>query len=207
MASGRFLKIEKRGAHLQGGLHVLLSFIKSHLLLLSVIGLLMAGCGTIGSVEEEPLPDPPKPDIETLELSEDFINTLNATRSELDDVFAGQNEIPQYFLRSPAPERDIGDPNSGYRVQIISTRDVSVADSVAKNFSSWAKRSIIGYLPQAYVSFNQPYYKVQVGNFQFYDRASEFTRLLKEKFPGAWVVHDRIEPEEVPTGTIQLNEN
>ncbi len=208
MASGRFLKIEKGGAHRQGGLHVPLSFIKSHLFLLSVIGLIMtAGCGTIGSVEDEPLPEAPEPGAETRELSEEFINTLNETRSKLNDAFAAQNEVPEYFLQRTRPDRRIGDPLSGYRVQILSTRNVSEADSVANTFRSWSDRSIIGYFPQTYITFDQPYFKVHVGNFQFFDRASNFTQLLKVEFPGAWVVHDRIEPDAVPTGQIRLNEN
>ncbi len=182
--------------------------IEQHLLLLSIIGLIIAGCGTAGNVREgQPLPPTPvNADGETA-LSEELINTLNETRSELDDVFINDNDVPDFFLQHVTSSGgDIGNPYTGYRVQIISTREMAAADSVAGAFRYWADRHVIGYFPQTYVTFDQPYYKVHVGNFQFYQQAVEFTQLLKTKYPGAWVVHDRIEPEAVPTQPIRLVE-
>lgn len=192
MAPGRILKLSK-----------------NNLLLLVIIGLIMASCGTAGSARnDEPLPPGPKNPEEAPAVSQEFINILEDTRSELDDVFVNIDFVPAYFLQNvdSGPERDIGNPYAGFRVQIISTRDVSRADSVANAFRIWADSHILGYFPQTYVVFDQPYYKVHVGNFQFQHRAAAFTQLLKTKYPSAWVVHDRIDPKAVPRREIRVVE-
>jgi len=45
--------------------------------------------------------------------------------------------------------------------------------------------------------FRQPYYRVRVGNFKIRENAIEFSRILKNRYPDAWVVHDRIDPENI----------
>ncbi len=182
---------------------------KGKLFILSILGLVAAGCGTTGSVQEEPLPPGSNNTEEAPELSEEFIDILNDNRSELDDVFANNNNIPAFFLQEieTGPERDIGDPDAGYRVQIISTRNVETADSVADTFRLWADRHIIGYFPQTYVTFDQPYYKVHVGNFHFQQKAVEFTQMIKTRYPSAWVVYDQIDPRAVPRQEIRVVEN
>lgn len=135
-------------------------------------------------------------------LSE-FISILDNTRSSLSDVYLSQKQdIPEIYLKADSSDEQINrNPYDGFRIQILTTRNVEQADSVANSFRMWADSTIAGYMPDAYVSFRQPYYKVHVGDFQQRNQANKFSRLIKSKYPDAWVVHDRIEPNDVPTDT------
>ena len=78
----------------------------------------------------------------------------------------------------------------GYRVQILSTRDEEEARQV--------KRDILVLFDQeSYVMFDDPYYKVRIGNFLSRFDAEE----LKEKavqlgFSDAWVIQTIVKPPE-----------
>jgi len=181
---------------------------KNKFVLLFFIGLIVIGCGTSEKAREKPLPSPNESK-KTTKISSALKKELAANRSEAKDVFTRKNEIPAYFLKksSSNSKKETGNPFVGYRVQIISTRNIQKADSVAATFRSWADKHIIGYFPKTYVVFDQPYYKVHIGNFQSQKRASDFTKMLKSAYPGAWVVHDRIEPDEVPKQEIRIVED
>jgi septal ring-binding cell division protein DamX len=123
-----------------------------------------------------------------------FAKVLNANRSLLSDAYAApKNKIPA-FLKESSGTRYVPNPRRGYRIQILSTRNADKADRVAKHFRLWADSVMVIYIPETYVRFKQPFYKVQVGDFQFYNRAQKLTHLLKRRYPGAWVVHDEIIP-------------
>lgn len=152
--------------------------------------------------------DQPQPTAEeTPEIPDDELGELQVTlaesRSKLSDLYASQqHDMPEAFLKKGSSEESIKrNPRDGYRVQIISTRDQPLADSVANDFRMWADTTIKGYSAEAYLSFNQPFYRVHIGDFQQRDQANSFSQLIKNKFPGAWVVHDRIEPSNVPADT------
>lgn len=132
---------------------------------------------------------------------------LEKYRNTLDDVYVTQqHDFPEIFTKTyqgDAPKAR--DPFDGFRIQILSTRNVALADSAAKNFRIWADTTLSGYTPQTYVFFKQPHYKVHVGDFHDRERANRFSRLVKRKYPDAWVVHDRINPYLVPADTAQFN--
>lgn len=129
--------------------------------------------------------------------------TLSQTRSRLSDIHSSQqHDMPKAFLKKDEGGSSLNsDPTAGYRVQIISTRDQQLADSVANEFRAWSDSLITGYNADTYVSFNQPFYRVHIGDFQQREQANSFSKLIKPKYPDAWVVHDRIEPSEVPADT------
>lgn len=138
------------------------------------------------------------------EMSE-FDMLLFENRSSLSDQFATiQQEIPEVFQKDIVYEEQAVDEFAGYRVQLLSTRSVAEADSTKDNFRVWAEDHIEGYSPQTYVIFRQPYYKVRVGDFRNQDQANDFSRMVKNEFPGAWVVHDRIEPFYIPADTTEI---
>lgn len=136
---------------------------------------------------------------------DDFERMLLATRSQLSDQFSDlEHDMPEIFLREAVRRKVEVDEYAGYRVQIISTRDVVQADTTKHNFVAWADSTFEGIQTDAYVLFRQPYYRVHAGDFRDRDMANEFSRLIKQKYPNAWVVHDRIEPAKVPADTAQI---
>jgi hypothetical protein len=132
---------------------------------------------------------------------------LDNNRSELSDVYATQRQdMPSVFLKKSSSDESINsDPFDGYRIQIISTKNVQLADSVANAFRVWSDTTIVGYSAKAYVFFKQPFYKVHVGDFHNRDKADDFTQLVKHNYPDAWVVHDRIDPSNMPADTTSFS--
>ncbi len=166
---------------------------------------LAGGCTTIEQVIE--------PEEDTIELESTgkgksavaLQELLAFTRSSLSDVYSTQShDMPQTFLMTDTTRQAEQDPFAGFRIQIVSTRNIDLADSVQNQFTAWADTTITGYTPKAYVFFKQPFYKVHVGDFQDRARANKLSQLIKRKYPEAWVVHDRIDPKLVPADTTQI---
>ncbi|NGP76526.1 SPOR domain-containing protein [Balneolaceae bacterium YR4-1] len=136
---------------------------------------------------------------------ENLSDLLTRTRNRLSDIhFTQQHDVPEAFLKVDTTENTYNNPFEGYRIQILSSREVNVADSVSTQFRLWADTTLAGYTPKAYVFFKQPYYKVHVGDFQDRDKANNLSRIIKNKYPEAWVVHDRIDPSNVPADTVKI---
>jgi len=125
---------------------------------------------------------------------------LDSYLSSLRDTYiSSQHEIPEGFLTyRKNEENDEANNRNGYRIQIISTRDVSKADSVSQKFQIWSDSLDTYYKPQPYIIFRQPYFRVHVGDFQKRDTAITYSSIIKQEFPGAWVVHDRINLKYTP---------
>ncbi len=188
------------------------------LLYVTGILILLAGCSTTEQATERDSPEErPIFNIDGEMAEEYLLEEMNETermlfenRSELTDQFASvDHDMPEVFLKEVVREEQAVDEYAGYRVQLLTTRQVAVADSTKDEFRVWAATHIAGYEPEAYVIFRQPYYRVRAGNFRNQARAVDFSKLLKDKFPNAWVVHDRIEPSNVPadTTTIEMKQN
>ncbi len=178
--------------------------------LIFLIILVSLGCTATKETSTDDGLDPAERD--TAAISEEDLNELRTlltqNRSRLSDVHTSQHhDMPEAFLKKDSSDASINsNPFDGYRVQIISTRDVQLADSVASQFRTWADTTITGYEAKTYVSFRQPFYKVHIGDFHQRDQANSFSKLIKHKYPDAWVVHDRIEPSNTPadTATFQI---
>lgn len=131
--------------------------------------------------------------------------TLQDMRSRLSDSYSNRtNEIPEYFTRKKTEREVIFNPNEGFRIQIYSGQSVEMADKIASRFRTWADTTIANYLPQTYTFFRTPYYRVHVGDFHDRERAILFSNIVKRAFPDAWVVHDRVEPANVPADTVRI---
>lgn len=140
-----------------------------------------------------------------IEELDEFERTLYLNRTRLTDRFATiQHDMPELFTREVAVEERETDQFAGYRVQILSTRDVIHADTTRDNFVAWSDTTMEAYKPNAYVHFRQPYYRVRTGDFLNREKAIEFSRLIKQQYPEAWVVHDRIEPRNIPADTTSF---
>ena len=144
---------------------------------------------------------------ESTEISNEALRSkLNETRSSLSDIYlTQQHDIPEAFLKKDTTDNSYSNPFDGFRIQVLSTRDINLADSVSTEFRLWADSTFANYVPTAYVFFRQPYYKVHIGDFQDRQRANTLSRIIKRKYPDAWVVHDRISPNEVPADTATFS--
>lgn len=174
---------------------------------LSFIILLFVGIISCKTTEQT-TPDQEDPTVtEGDEPLSEFVAMLDATRSSLSDVYLSQKQdIPDIYLKADSAGEQVNrNPYDGYRIQILSTRNVEQADSVANSFRMWSDSTITGYQADAYVSFRQPQFKVHVGDFQIREQANRFSRLIKKRYPDAWVVHDRIEPSDVPVDTASFS--
>lgn len=130
---------------------------------------------------------------------------LLSTRSELSNHYSeNMVEVPELYLQEIIVNERQSDPYAGFRVQLLSTRNVAEADSVRDYFVAWADSVIAGYEPDAYVVFRSPNYRVRAGDFQDRDRAVHFSGMLKSRYPDAWVVHERIEPSKVPADSSEI---
>jgi len=70
----------------------------------------------------------------------------------------------------------------GFRVQLISTRDQEEARSVMRN-------AVISFSENVYREYDNPYYKIRVGDFKSRYEASKLQENAVEMgFPEAWVV-------------------
>lgn len=171
----------------------------------------LIGCGTTKKTQRDTGGDTTtagdKTTVDEADVSDEFMAVLKSNRSRLADPYSTiDEEIPSVFLEQ-STARDIGDPNQGYRIQILSTLNVAAADSMANDFRIWVEDNFGGYIPKAYVLFRQPHYKVHVGNFHFHDQAMKLHQLMKERYPDAWVVHDEVEPNLVPADSHSIRSN
>jgi len=181
------------------------------LLFVFALPLILISCSTTEPITEKE----PEPSIFELdeEIAEEYLREemeeldmfLFEHRMYLSNRFAILNhDIPESYLREAVREESEADRYAGFRVQLLATRNVAEADSTSDEFRIWASERIDGYEPNTYVFFRQPYYRVRAGDFRDRETAIEFSRLIKNRFPGAWVVHDRIEPDQVPSDTTEF---
>ena len=184
-----------------------------------ILLLVLAGCKTTEKTttdgeespttetENEPIFDVDPEIVESYlaEEMDEFDRLLFENRSQLSDRFASvEHDMPDLFLKDVVQDDKVVDQYAGFRVQLLSTRSVAEADSTKDNFRVWADQHIQGYSPEAYVTFRQPYYKVRVGDFRDQQKANNFSRMVKDEYPAAWVVHDRIEPDFLPADTTNI---
>lgn len=148
---------------------------------------------------------------ETSEIEkEDSLLVYRIPMNQLSDLQRTlSNDYPEVFLLSlsnleePVEE----DPTAGFRIQLYSTRDVNLADSLLSEFRVWSDSLFADYDPEAYLEFRQPYYKIHIGDFKNRDQAVLVARYLKRWYGDAWVVYDQIVPERVPIDSVQVIPN
>lgn len=138
--------------------------------------------------------------------SDALVSLLNDTRNSLGDVYlTQQHDMPEAFTRKDSADAAVtSNPFAGYRIQLLSSRSKQLADSIAGSYRIWSDTTLAGYQAPVYQIFRQPYYRVQIGDFHLRERANNFSKLIKKQFPDAWVVHQRINPEQVPADTIEF---
>jgi hypothetical protein len=174
------------------------TFVKHSTLFLLL--LLVTSCAAVRDAAEDPA-DAAEPEGEaelSALLSAQELNELRL--SPMDRLIAAENTIPEVYRLSDDDRRDV-ETNSGYRIQLMTTERISIADSMSLAYYDWAEsydEMPFATIPEAYVTFRQPFYRVRVGDFRRRSEANAFLAIVREHFPGAWVVMDTIDPELVP---------
>jgi len=164
-----------------------------------LIALLIAGaCAPTAEIAEEE-PEPEEEVVEAPAYSEVLAGlNMDRLRSSFSDPYSRfQNEIPDVFQLTDEDMRAVNS-NTGYRIQLISTESKSEADSVSAAYYDWIfsnEDTDFTQIPEAYVVFRQPYYRVRVGDFRSRRQAIDYLQQLRRNFQGAWVVFDTIDPE------------
>ena len=84
--------------------------------------------------------------------------------------------------------RKIGEIN-GYRIQIAAYSGVN-----SKSQAEYAKNSFNNLFPytKAYLIYNEPYFKVRVGNYQSRLEAYKDLESIRLTYPSAYIVPDKI---------------
>lgn len=164
--------------------------------------LALSACGPSRELAEAPAEEEIEEEVaeeqEDLALlnSEDLIQLRNTLS---DPYVQTQNEVSPVFELT---DQDLEADNSrnGFRIQILSTEDMTDADEISLRYYDWADNRDLPFTraPEAYVLFRQPYYRVRVGDFRNRADAIEFLELLRPRFPGSWIVLDTIDPDRVP---------
>lgn len=141
--------------------------------------------------------------LEEGDLDEETQRLFVLNRSRLQDQFTNQTHSPLEDHFEPIVEEQ-SDPYQGFRIQILSTRDVSLADTTQAEFENWALDHFEDYVPHSYIHYRQPYYRVRIGDFHDRERAIEMSRLVQMRYPEAWIVYDRVVPERVAADTTRF---
>lgn len=178
---------------------------RSKFLFITLPLLAFIACSTTAIITDRPEDDPfiVLDDDEIAEFLRDELDDdeymLFQSRSYLSDRFSSlEHDMPEIFLKEVSDDVREIDETVGYRVQILSTRNVAYADSIRDDFRSWSSDHIEDHVVDSYIFFRQPYYRVRVGDFRNRANAIEFSQMIKNRYPEAWVVPDRIEPDKIP---------
>jgi hypothetical protein len=107
--------------------------------------------------------------------------------TRIDDILKGSSQRDSVDTR----------PQSGYRVQIMSTRDEEEARNVRRD-------AILKFRENVYLTFDDPYYKVRVGDcISRFDADKLQEAAISKGFLEAWVVRTNVQPQRAAetTGT------
>ena len=176
---------------------------KSGILYTSILFLLImfAGCSTTQKAEKPGHRKETAQEKAKAAKTASFIKGINLAsyRNKLSDVYSTMdNKVPDAFKPLPSQKEHIVS-NNGYRVQIISTESKNKAENVLHKFNDWIfQQNDISYKAMAYIIFKQPYYRVQIGDFLSKQNAIDYSRKVKRRYNGAWVVQDKINPQMTP---------
>ena len=87
-------------------------------------------------------------------------------------------------------------PTDGYRIQLFAGSDLGTANKIKSDFTFL-------YDQEAYLDWEQPTFRVRVGNFLVKSDAVVFCNKLKRNFPGAFVVKDQVKKPELRRNRLE----
>ena len=166
--------------------------------------LTLSACGTTAP----PGPAPPdEPEAPAYPAYETFDPSRYDAEPEVQtDV---EHDVPERVMRgrvvvpgggaapAPAPEDDGPREVDGYRVQVFSSNSRDAAERVRAEALSWwqggaRERAEAPAELEARVVYLEPYYRVRLGAFATREAADDALGLVREAFPEAFLVADRV---------------
>ncbi len=166
-------------------------------LIVSLLGL--AGCGGPRETTTEAPPPPPPaegyPAYETFDPAAYDVQPSETT-AEI------QHDVPDVLMDGSIEEVVSTGPRTvqGYRIQVYSAPNKASAESVRDEATSWWR--VAGEDPDALellpnglpidIDFNQPYYRVRLGAFEYRREAEQAMRVIQRRFPEAFIVPDLV---------------
>ena len=168
--------------------------------LLAVAALGGAGCKSSEPVVEPPPPEPPRINLADYE---DF--DVAAYRDPPPVRPAIEHDVPPSLLDGKAVEPRGGTRTvQGYRIQLYSSQDKSLADGRLDRATQWwneqrRRGTLADAYPEddlssapVYLVYRQPYYRVRLGNFATRAEALRMLRLVERDFPNAFIAPDTV---------------
>jgi len=87
----------------------------------------------------------------------------------------------------------------GYRIQILKASGNEALDIIEKSKTDFSEK--YEDIP-VYLTFDEPDYRVRVGDFRTRLEAEKFLKKISRKYPGAWVIQDDINFPNLPNYNI-----
>lgn len=103
-----------------------------------------------------------------------------------------EHEIPERLKSKTSPGSTM---SRGFRVQLFSSLSRPEANDAMQRAITWweDQNDRVAARPPIYIEYEQPYYKVRVGNFRSRDAAARMAGKIEQVFAGAFVVPSLIE--------------
>lgn len=112
------------------------------------------------------------------------------------------HDVPAALMEGTIEETAPDGPRTvqGYRIQVFSSADKAAAEGVRDEAATWwhmaqndpdALELLPNGLPME-VDFNQPYYRVRLGAFEYRREAEQAIRVIQRRFPEAFIVPDMV---------------
>jgi len=83
----------------------------------------------------------------------------------------------------------------GYRIQILKASGNEAVDIIEQSKADFTEK--YSDIP-VYLTFEEPDYRVRVGDFRTRLEAEKFLKMISRKYPGAWVIQDDINFPDLP---------
>ncbi|MEP0546162.1 MAG: SPOR domain-containing protein [Rhodothermales bacterium] len=165
------------------------------LLLIALLGL--TACSGPRETDRDPEPEPvderEQPAYETFDPA-----PYDAEPAPVDAAI--QHDVPAMLMDGEIEMPEMEGPRTvqGYRLQVFSSADKAAAEDVRDEADGWwrvvrddldAAAAFPNGLPME-VYFNQPYYRVRLGAFEFRREAEAALPVIQRRFPEAFIVPD-----------------
>ena len=160
--------------------------------------LIFAGCSSTGRSTTIPEPETgiSQADLQrAVTAAEGFDPSMYAEEPPVVDAVL-EHQVPATLLSGEASAGAY--VSGGYRIQVQFARDKATADQTVENVIAWWNKmkgryretTLFDGLAPVQNVYRQPYFRIRLGNFGTKEEAEEMLEIVRNEFPGAFVVSD-----------------